>query len=290
MIKKLLLTLLLFLACVVPIHATSIPTQDDSIYVNDYASVLSSSTKSTLVDLNQQSDYKYGGYVVVATFDFVEGDLYDYSYRLFNQWGIGDSNNNNGVLLVLDIGNDNYCYILGTGIERILDDYDAREIIDTYMEPYFAIKDYDNAVMNTTKQFLNVIENGNFVVEDSILNNNEEEYVNFNSITDIFGVLLFGIMSIGTSTFVLIILFIILTKALGSRRTYNRPYTTYNPRPMRPRTILRRPMSSRHHRPMGGGHMSRPSGMSRPSRPSSGRVGGSHHSGGRSRGAGGTRH
>ena len=130
MIKKIFITVIAIMTCLLPISATSIPTQDSSIYVNDYADVLSSDTQKTLVSLNQESDYETGGYVVVATFDFVDDDLYDFSYKLFNQWGIGDEDNDNGVLLVLDIGNDNYCYILGTGFEKILSDSDARSIID----------------------------------------------------------------------------------------------------------------------------------------------------------------
>lgn len=284
MIKKLLITITTILTCLLPVAATSIPTQDSSIYVNDYADVLSSDTESALVSLNQDSDFETGGYVVVATFDFVDDDLYDFSYKLFNQWGIGDEDNDNGVLLVLDIGNDNYCYILGTGIEKVLSDSEARTIIDEYMEPDFAKQDYDNAVVKTTKQFLDVIENGNFTVDDSIVSN--ENYIT----SPIIGVMLGGMFIVGAVALIIIIVVIIsfIPRGPGYRRYRGTPPPPYH-RPMRGPGPMVRP-----------GRMGRPSGMRRPggmggfgSRPSGGfggSRGGSHHSGGSSRGAGGTRH
>lgn len=279
MIKKILLTLTVLFICIRPVLATRIPAQDSSIYVNDYAEVLNESTKQTLISKNKDCDYKTGGYVVVATFDFVDEDLYDFSYKLFNQWGIGDKNNNNGLLLVLDIGNDNYCYIIGTGLEKVLSDSKAKSIIDNYMEKYFALKDYNNAVIKTSEQFIKVIENGNFTVDDSQNN------------STFFGMEIKEMIIIGA---VLLIIFIaVIASLLTPRRRYRSrprprrfrrppPPPRYGPRFGGP--MPRRPRS----RPMSSGPRFRGSGGMR-----SGGFGGSsrgtHHSGGSSRGAGGTR-
>ena len=95
MIKKVLAIITAFLLFQTSIFALNIPKQDESIYVNDYAFVLSEDTENELISMNQTSDYSTGGYVVVATFDFVDEDLYDFSYRLFNEWGIGSKEYNN---------------------------------------------------------------------------------------------------------------------------------------------------------------------------------------------------
>ena len=172
MIKKLSAIILSFLLSLSLVIAIDFPTQDDSIYVNDYADVIDEETEEELISMNQESDYAYGGYVVVVTEDFIDYDLYDYSYQLFNEWGIGDEDNNNGVLLVLDIGNDNYSYIVGTGIEKILTDGEMDTIISEYMEPDFASGDYGEAVLKTTEQFLDAIEDGGFTVDDTSTSSN----------------------------------------------------------------------------------------------------------------------
>lgn len=280
-----------------PIWGLSIPKQDTSIYVNDYSEVLSTSCEEELIRINQDSDYAYGGYVVVATFDFVEEDLYDFSYRLFNAWGIGHEEYDNGVLLVLDIGNDNYCYILGSGIEKILSDGEARSIIDTYMEPYFAQKDYDNAVLETTKQFLKVIEEEDSYIIDDYYNDEyyDDEYYYMDSFADTFIQFFFSIMV------VLIIFVCVIIAITGRRRRYGGIYVPLRHRRHTP------PPYGRHHDPhrgfKGPSHHSSSRGFTGSSRPSGGsrsssggfrssgggRSGGSHHSGGSSRGGGGTR-
>lgn len=294
MIKKVLAFLTAFLLIQTSIFALSIPKQDESIYVNDYAFVLSESVEKELISINQTSDYDTGGYVVVATFDFVDEDLYDFSYRLFNEWGIGSEEHNNGILLVLDIGNDNYCYILGSGIEKVLTDSEAWYIIDNYMEPDFAVKNYDQAVLKTTKQFLNVIADS-FVID-------EKENVGSTVVGGIgafISALLFGNEVL---MWIVLIVFIILLIRAISRSRINR----YTHGPVYRRTIFR-PTYHRHHDPFiprpnrdfnSHRHNSFGGGSSFGSRPSSfgGSRGGSsfggsrsHHSGGSSRGAGGTR-
>ena len=294
MIKKVLAALVAFLFIQTSVLALSIPKQDESIYVNDYAFVLSDDTKQQLISMNQTSDYDTGGYVVVATFDFVDEDLYDFSYRLFNEWGIGSSEYNNGILLVLDIGNDNYCYILGSGIESVLTDSEAWDIIDNYMEPDFAVKNYDQAVLKTTKQFLNVISES-FVMDTTEEQNNNGPIVA--GIVGVIGALLFGNEIIMWIIFV-IILIIIIRAIIRSRRyysygpTYRR--TVFRPSPRRYKNeFLPRPnrqFNDRHYDSFGGGNSfgSRPSSFGG-SRGSSFGGSRSHHSGGSSRGAGGTR-
>ena len=299
MIKKVLSILVAFLFVQTSIFALSIPKQDESIYVNDYAFVLSEATKKELISMNQTSDYDTGGYVVVATFDFVDEDLYDFSYRLFNEWGIGSSEYNNGILLVLDIGNDNYCYILGKGIESVLTDSEAWDIIDDYMEPDFAVKNYDQAVLKTTKQFLNVISES-FVIESNPEQNDSDPIIT--GIASVFASILLFCNDILIWIIFIAIISIVICSILESRRYHSYGPTShrsiFRPSPRRyENQFLPRPnreFNDRRYNSFGGGSSfrghstgSRPSfGSSRPSSFGGSR---SHHSGGSSRGAGGTR-
>ncbi|MGN1343289.1 MAG: TPM domain-containing protein, partial [Traorella sp.] len=246
MIKKILSIIMAFFVIQSPIYALTTPKQDDSIYVNDFSNVLSEDTKKELISLNSESDYESGGYVVVATFDFVDEDLYDFSYRLFNDWGIGSSEYNNGILLVLDIGNDNYCYILGSGIESILSDAEAWDIIDTYMEPSFAKKDYNQAVLLTTKQFLKVIEEGNYYFDDE---DDNQETLAFTLLGFLGTILLFG-FRIAITLLIIYCIYIFLRNIFrGNRRRRMNPM-------MRPTYRRREPMGR--FNPMGPPPINRP--------------------------------
>lgn len=289
--------LIAFLLIQTSVFALNIPKQDESIYVNDYAFVLSENVEQQLISINQTSDYETGGYVVVATFDFVDEDLYDFSYRLFNEWGIGSAEHNNGILLVLDIGNDNYCYILGKGIESVLTDSEAWDIIDNYMEPDFAVKNYDQAVLKTTNAFLQVISNS-FAIEDE-----SNESVGSTIVAGIgafISALLFGNEILMYIVFIIALIVIIRAISRSRIRRYSSPYyrpifrptyrTYRNPFIPRPN----REFNDRRYNSFGGGNsFGSHTGSSRPSfsgsRPSSFGGSRSHHSGGSSRGAGGTR-
>lgn len=57
----------------------------------------------------------------MATVDFTDGeDIADYAYDLFNKWGIGDKKANNGLLILLSIGAEDYYAEPGVGLTMFL--------------------------------------------------------------------------------------------------------------------------------------------------------------------------
>ena len=55
------------------------------------------------------------------TVDFIgESNIEEYARTLFNKWGIGDKDKNNGVLLLMVIGAENYWCQQGSGLESQL--------------------------------------------------------------------------------------------------------------------------------------------------------------------------
>lgn len=56
----------------------------------------------------------------MATVDFTDGeDIADYAYDLFNKWGIGDKKSNNGLLILLSIGAEDYYAEPGVGLTDV---------------------------------------------------------------------------------------------------------------------------------------------------------------------------
>ncbi|MBQ5652923.1 MAG: TPM domain-containing protein, partial [Peptococcaceae bacterium] len=92
--------LILFLSA--PMAAFAVVEAPAEIYVGDYANVLSEETERYIIEQNQALAGATGAQIVIVTVDFLDGmDIEDYAYTIFNDWGIGDAEKNNGLLLLL---------------------------------------------------------------------------------------------------------------------------------------------------------------------------------------------
>ena len=120
----------------------------DLFYVNDAAGVLSPETIRHIVETNDILYAASGAQIVVVTVDTVGGmTMENYATTLFNAWGIGSAEKNNGILLLLSIDDDDYWLQPGLGIKETLKPSDLSDMLWTYLEPDFAVKDYDRGVM-----------------------------------------------------------------------------------------------------------------------------------------------
>lgn len=138
----------LAVALAAPAMALLSPTSD--FYVNDNAGVLSSSTEQDIVEKNDALYAASGAQIVVVTVNDTEGlGAAEYSYQLANDWGIGSARENNGVLLLLSIGEQDYQCIQGSGLEDTLPTMTLSRILQEDLEPDFAAGDYDAGVQKT---------------------------------------------------------------------------------------------------------------------------------------------
>ncbi len=138
----------LAVALAAPAMALLSPTSD--FYVNDNAGVLSSSTEQDIVEKNDALYAASGAQIVVVTVNDTEGlGAAEYSYQLANDWGIGSAQENNGVLLLLSIGEQDYQCIQGSGLEDTLPTMTLSRILQEDLEPDFAAGDYDAGVQKT---------------------------------------------------------------------------------------------------------------------------------------------
>lgn len=142
----LLLALALAFCLAVPALA-AYPDRPENQYVLDEADVLSEETEQEIIAENQDLFQETGAQIVVVAVDFLDGeDIDDYAYSLFNIWGIGSQERNNGLLLLLAIGEENYYAQAGTGIEDYFDGAKLQDMLDEYLEPDFAAREYDAGV------------------------------------------------------------------------------------------------------------------------------------------------
>ena len=127
------------------IFATISPTKD--FYVNDFANVLNKETKSYILNNSVALYDKTKAQVVVATVDSLEGkDVTDYSLELFRNWGIGEKNLNNGLLILLSVGDRQVRIEVGDGLEGQINDSKAGRFLDEYGIPFFKNDEWDTGI------------------------------------------------------------------------------------------------------------------------------------------------
>ena len=154
------LFLCLLLCLTTATAAWAIVEPPPEVYVGDYADVLSAETEQLIIEENERLEALTGAQIVVATVDFLDGmEIEDYAYTVFNEWGIGDAEKNNGLLLLLVIGEENYWAMQGDGIYRALTSGMLDEYLFTYLEDDFAVGDYDAGVAKVFQAFVDWYDN-----------------------------------------------------------------------------------------------------------------------------------
>ena len=129
-----------------------------SIYVQDYANLLSSQTKATINSVSRDLDSKTKAQVVVVTVPSLNGQpIEDYSLELLRTWGIGDKEKNNGVLILVALNDRQSRIEVGYGLEGALPDGLTGRIQDQAMIPSFSSGNYDQGIMQGYANVANIV-------------------------------------------------------------------------------------------------------------------------------------
>ena len=148
-------------ACLFLVHCSAVNlTAPKDYYVNDYAGVLSQQTKDYIITENIRLEEASGAQVVVVTVNDTEGlSLDEYTYRLFNDWGIGSKQKENRVLLGLDIQGQEYHCVEGIGFGNKVAAFTIIQDCVGKLEPDFAVANYDEGVRRTFDSLAAKVEN-----------------------------------------------------------------------------------------------------------------------------------
>lgn len=132
--------------------AVTLPTLPADQCVVDDAGVLSDSVTSYMNELNGKLEANCSGAQIgVLTVQYTgSASTEEYALEAFNAWGIGSSENNNGVLILLVMesplyADGDYYLTYGDGFRNTTIDRQASTLSQT-MEDDFVAKDYDAAV------------------------------------------------------------------------------------------------------------------------------------------------
>lgn len=141
-----LLALLLALLAQGPLRAQTALPDPLAVTVSDYAEELSAEEVATLDELLLALRADPGVELAIAILPKLTGyagvvDIEQLGKDLFNSWGIGHAQRNDGVLIVLALEEQAVRVALGTGYDPVWDGR-AHRIIETFMLPLFAKGDY----------------------------------------------------------------------------------------------------------------------------------------------------
>lgn len=124
------------------LSAKQIPPKSDQL-VNDYINLLSRSQQQRLENKLVAYDDSTSTQISIVIERSLEGEeIFDYSYRLAEAWGIGRDGKDNGILVYVAL-EDRELYIQsGYGTEGFLTDAMASRIIDQIITPAFRREAY----------------------------------------------------------------------------------------------------------------------------------------------------
>ncbi|GAB3015253.1 hypothetical protein GCM10027051_18760 [Niabella terrae] len=154
MIKtSLLATLLVFSGLCVKAQYSirSVPdpkARNAAYFVSDPKGILGADATRRLNELCAAIEQETSAEIaIVAIDDFIGNSDFDFAHELFNYWGIGKKENNNGLLLLIAKDRHRYQFVAGYGMEGILPDVTLGHIGATYLVPRFRQGDYGGGAL-----------------------------------------------------------------------------------------------------------------------------------------------
>lgn len=176
------LSLVLIFAFSVIASAFDFPEPTNDFFVNDFAGVIDSEDEEAIMSLGAELYTKTSAQVVVVTVDSLDGyAVNDYALELGREWGVGDSEKDNGVVLLLAISERQVTIQVGYGLEGCLPDGKTGRILDNYAIPYLKNDDFSTGLTEAYKAIISVVSD-EYGVETSdgssyYIDENEYEYV-----------------------------------------------------------------------------------------------------------------
>ena len=151
-------SLILFLwAAVFPAVAFCVDMPRLTGRVVDEANILTAGQKESIENVLEYDTKNQVALVVLKSLRGME--IEEYTNRLFNHWGIGDKDKNNGVLIVIAPNERQARIEVGYGLEHVLTDAVASQIMRQDIIPFAQKGDYGVAAFNASQRVIEVLSN-----------------------------------------------------------------------------------------------------------------------------------
>lgn len=134
-------------------------------YVVDTSDVLTPDAESLLTNQLKQLDEATGIQIAVVTLPTTNGEpLADYSVRLAHSWGVGNAEQDSGIMFITAVEDRDLRIDVGYGLEGALTDSQTGKILDTAVVPRYKEGNYEAGIVegvNALIHHLTNTQNGN---------------------------------------------------------------------------------------------------------------------------------
>lgn len=127
-------------------------------YVNDFAGILSPETEVKLNRLIGDLEKQTTAQVAVATVESISPETVEiYTNKLFEKWGVGQKEKDNGVLILVAVMERKTWIEVGYGLEGAIPDARVSRIYRDIMVPAFGKGDFNDGIFRTVKAIAGLI-------------------------------------------------------------------------------------------------------------------------------------
>lgn len=136
-----------------PVDQIPNPRQTSENWVSDVANILQPKTEERLNALINQLKGAKGSEMAVVTLPDSQpaASTKELATKLFNTWRIGQKGKDNGILLLISVGDRRVEIETGYGMEAILPDAKVATIIEQRITPKFKSGDFDGGTLSGTE-------------------------------------------------------------------------------------------------------------------------------------------
>lgn len=134
------------------------PAPNPPKLVNDFTNTLTKDQELTLEYKLKQFDDSTSTNIAVVIVETTDGmDVADYALEVGRKWGVGQKENNNGVILLIAKKDRKLNISPGYGLEAALPDVTCKQIIDYIIVPKFKGDDYYRGIEEGTDAIIEAV-------------------------------------------------------------------------------------------------------------------------------------
>lgn len=131
-------------------------------YVNDFANIIHEADKNNLLKKLESVEEQTGIEIVVVTinamadYGYTQNTIEPFATALFNNWGVGHKDSNNGILVLVSKKDRQVRIELGIGYPSYYNEL-MKQVIDENMLPFLRTSDYSRAIYDGTQNVVGLV-------------------------------------------------------------------------------------------------------------------------------------
>lgn len=138
--------------------AISLPEPTNDFFINDFVNIIDEDDEAEIMKIGADLYEQTTAQIVVVTIDSLDGyDVDEYALELGREWGVGNEDNDNGVVILLSLSDREISIQVGYGLEGCLNDGKIGRILDDYAIPYLTVDDFSTGLIEAYKAVAYVV-------------------------------------------------------------------------------------------------------------------------------------